>query len=125
MGLLGAMGNIDIKTLIGGNSIFQEFKGAMTEQYVLQQLKSCENLSIYYWSTEKSGAEVDFMVQHGENVIPIEVKAEENLQAKSLKSFYQQYKPAVSVRTSMSDYRTDDWLTNLPLYAIQNYWKCN
>lgn len=125
VGLLGAMGNIDIKTLIDGNLIFQEFKGAMTEQYVLQQLKSCENLSVYYWSTEKSGAEIDFMVQHGENVIPIEVKAEENLQAKSLKSFYQQYKPAVSVRTSMSDYRMDDWLTNLPLYAIENYWKCN
>lgn len=123
VGLLGAMGNIDIKTLIEGNSIFQEFKGAMTEQYVLQQLKSCENLSIYYWSTEKSGAEIDFMVQHGENVIPIEVKAEENLQAKSLKSFYQQYKPPVSIRTSMSDYRTDEWLTNLPLYAIENYWK--
>lgn len=123
VGLLGAMGNIDIKTLIEGNSIFQEFKGAMTEQYVLQQLKSCESLSIYYWSTEKSGAEIDFMVQHGENVIPIEVKAEENLQAKSLKSFYQQYKPPVSIRTSMSDYRTDEWLTNLPLYAIENYWK--
>lgn len=125
VGLLGAMGNIDIKTLIEGNTIFQEFKGAMTEQYVLQQLKSCGNLSIYYWATEKSGAEIDFMVQHGENVIPIEVKAEENLQAKSLKSFYQQYKPAVSIRTSMSDYRTDDWLINLPLYAIENYWKCN
>jgi predicted AAA+ superfamily ATPase len=123
VGLLGAMGNIDIKTLIDGNLIFQEFKGAMTEQYVLQQLKSCENLSVYYWSTEKSAAEIDFMVQHGENVIPIEVKAEENLQAKSLKSFYQHYKPAISIRTSMSDYRKDDWLTNLPLYAVENYWK--
>lgn len=97
----------------------------MTEQYELQQLKSCESLSIYYWSSEKSGAEIDFMVQYGENVIPIEVKAEENLQAKSLKSFYQQHKLAVSIRTSTSDYRTDDWLTNLPLYAIENYWKCN
>ncbi len=125
VGLLGAMGNIDIKTLIEGNTIFQEFKGAMTEQYVLQQLKSCGNLAIYYWSTEKSGAEIDFMVQHGENVIPIEVKVEENLQAKSLKSFYQQYKPTISIRTSMSDYRTDDWLTNVPLYAIENYWKCD
>jgi len=123
VGLLGARGNISIKTLIVGNSIFQEFKGAMTEQYVLQQLKSCENLSIYYWATEKSTAEIDFMVQFAENVIPIEVKAEENLQAKSLKSFQQQYKPAVSIRTSMSDYRIDDWLTNLPLYAVGNYWK--
>jgi uncharacterized protein len=95
----------------------------MTEQYVLQQLKSCENLSIYYWSAEKSTAEIDFMVQHGENIIPVEVKAEENLMAKSLKSFHQHYKPAISIRTSMSDYRTDDWLTNLPLYAVENYWK--
>lgn len=123
VGLLGAMGNLDILTLIEGNSVFKEFKGALTEQYVLQQLKNYENLSVYYWSAEKSEAEIDFMVQYGENVIPIEVKAEENLQAKSLKSYYQRYKPAVSIRTSMSDYRIDDWLTNLPLYAIGNYWK--
>ncbi len=123
VGLLGAMGNIDIKTLIDGNTIFREFKGAMTEQYVLQQIKSCKDLSVYYWSNEKSTAEIDFIVQHGENVIPIEVKAEENLQAKSLKSFQQQYKPSISIRTSMSDYRIDDWLTNLPLYAVENYWR--
>ncbi|MFA6923775.1 MAG: ATP-binding protein [Bacteroidales bacterium] len=123
VGLLGAMGNIDIKTIIDGNYIFREFKGAMTEQYVLQQLKYCEKLSIYYWSTEKSTAEIDFLVQFADKVIPIEVKAEENLQAKSLKSFQKQYKPSLSIRTSMSDYRTDDWLTNLPLYAVENYWK--
>ena len=118
VGLLGAMGNIDIKTLIDGNLIFQEFKGAMTEQYVLQQLKSCENLSVYYWSTEKSAAEIDFMVQHGENVIPIEVKAEENLQAKSLKVFCQKYNPSIAIRVSMSDFRKEEWMINLPLYAI-------
>jgi len=122
VGLLGAMGNIDIKTLIDGNLIFQEFKGAITEQYVLQQLKNYENIPVYYWSTEKSSAEIDFLVQFAGNVIPVEVKAEENLQAKSLKSYKQQYKPAVSIRTSMSDYRIDDWLTNLPLYAFENYW---
>lgn len=123
VGLLGAMGNIDIKTLIDGNKIFQEFNGAMAEQYVLQQLKSCEKLSIYYWSNEKSTAEIDFLVQFVDNVIPIEVKAEENLQAKSLKSFYQHYKPTISIRTSMSDHRINNWLTNLPLYAIENFWK--
>lgn len=123
VGLLGAMCNIDLKTLIEGNVIFQEFKGALTEQFVLQQLKCCENLSIFYWSTEKSTAEIDFMVQYAENVIPVEVKAEENLQAKSLKSFHQQYNPVISIRTSMSDYRKDDWLTNLPLYTIGNFWK--
>jgi predicted AAA+ superfamily ATPase len=123
VGLLGAIGNIDIKSLLYGNSIFQEFKGSMTEQFVLQQLKCTENLPIYYWSTEKSTAEIDFIVQFAGTVIPIEVKAEENLQAKSLKSFQQKYFPKVSIRTSMSDFRIDNWLTNLPLYAIECYWK--
>ncbi len=123
VGLLGAMGNIDIKTILSGNTIFQEFKGALTEQYVLQQLISCEKLQIYYWATEKSTAEIDFLVQSADNVIPIEVKAEENLQAKSLKSFRQKFNPKVSIRTSMSDYRVDDWLTNVPLYAVEDYWK--
>jgi len=122
VGLLGAMGNVDIKTIIEGNSIFQEFKGAMTEQYVLQQLISHQELSIYYWANEKSSAEVDFLIQIEGNVIPIEVKAEENLQSKSLKSYFQQYNPTISIRTSMSDYRIDNWLTNLPLFAIGNDW---
>ena len=122
VGLLGAMGDIDIKSIIEGNSIFQEFKGAMTEQYVLQQLMCRQELSIHYWSTEKSTAEVDFIIQFEGKVIPIEVKAEENLQSKSLKSYFQQYNPSVSIRTSMSDYRIDNWLTNIPLYAIGNDW---
>ena len=122
VGLLGAMGDIDIKSIIEGNSIFQEFKGAMTEQYVLQQLICRQELSIHYWSTDKSTAEVDFIIQFEGKVIPIEVKAEENLQSKSLKSYFQQYNPSVSIRTSMSDYRIDNWLTNIPLYAIGNDW---
>jgi len=122
VGLLGAMGDIDIKSIIEGNSIFQEFKGAMTEQYVLQQLMYRQELSIHYWSTEKSTAEVDFIIQFEGKVIPIEVKAEENLQSKSLKSYFQQYNPSISIRTSMSDYRIDNWLTNIPLYAIGNDW---
>ena len=117
-GLLAAMGNIDAKTLLEGNAIFTEFKGALTEQYVLQQLKSIRDIDIYYWSAERSASEIDFIVQSSGNIIPIEVKAEENLQAKSLKMFYQKYNPKSAVRTSMSDYRKDGWLTNLPLYAI-------
>jgi len=123
VGLLGAMGNIGIKTIIDGNRIFQEFKGALAEQYVLQQLKCIENMVVYYWSIEKSTAEIDFMVQFADNVIPVEVKAEENLQAKSLKSFKQKFNPPVSIRTTMSDYRTDGWLINVPLYAFGNYWQ--
>jgi hypothetical protein len=123
VGLLGAMGNIGIKTIIDGNRIFQEFKGALAEQYVLQQLKCIENMVVYYWSIEKSTAEIDFLVQFADNVIPVEVKAEENLQAKSLKSFKQKFNPPVSIRTTMSDYRTDGWLINVPLYAFGNYWQ--
>jgi len=118
VGLLGAMGDIDVRTLIEGNVIFEEFKGALTEQYVLQQLVTISDLAIYYWSAEKSLAEIDFLVQYSGKVIPIEVKAEENLQAKSLKSFCQKYAPSLAIRTSMSDFREEEWLTNLPLYAI-------
>jgi predicted AAA+ superfamily ATPase len=118
VGLMGAMGDIDVRTLLEGNMIFEEFKGALTEQYVLQQLTSISGLVIYYWSAERSIAEIDFLIQYSGEVIPIEVKAEENLQAKSLKAFCQKYSPQTAIRTSMSDYRKEDWLTNLPLYAI-------
>jgi len=118
VGLLNAMGNIELKTLLEGNSIFMEFKGAVTEQFVLQQLICNQCFDIYYWSADKSTAELDFVVQYKNTIVPIEVKAEENLQAKSLKVFHQKYKPAVTVRTSMSDYRKESWLTNIPLYMI-------
>jgi len=118
VGLMGAMGDIDVRTLLEGNMIFEEFKGALTEQYVLQQLASIRDFVIYYWSAERSTAEIDFLIQYSGEVIPIEVKAEENLQAKSLKAFCKKYSPQTAVRTSMSDFRKEDWLTNLPLYAI-------
>lgn len=118
VGLLGAMGDINVRTLLEGNVIFEEFKGALTEQYVLQQLTTNPDLVIYYWSAENSTAEIDFLVQCSATIIPIEVKAEENLQAKSLKTFCQKYSTKTAIRTSMSDFRKEDWLTNLPLYAI-------
>ncbi len=118
VGLMGAMGDIDVRTLLEGNMIFEEFKGALTEQFVLQQLITISDLVIYYWSVERSTAEIDFLIQLSGEVIPIEVKAEENLQAKSLKTFCQKYSPRTAIRTSMSDFRKEDWLTNLPLYAI-------
>ena len=118
IGLLTAMGDIDAKTLLEGNTIFSEFKGALTEQYVLQQLNSTKEYVIYYWSAERSTSEVDFIVQFNGLVVPIEVKAEENLQAKSLKVYMEKFNPKVSIRTSMSDFRKQDWLTNLPLYAV-------
>lgn len=117
-GLLGAMIEINEKTLLEGNSIFTEFKGALTEQFVLQQLKSMKDISIFYWSAEKSTAEIDFIIQNENEIIPIEVKAEENLQAKSLKTFYEKYNNSNCIRTSMSDYREQGWLKNIPLYYI-------
>lgn len=118
VGLLSAMNDLDVRTLIEGNAIFSEFKGALTEQYVLQQLKTKKEIVIKYWSAERASSEIDFLIQHKGRIIPLEVKAEENLKAKSLKSFYQKYLPPVSIRTSMSDFRNEGWLTNLPLYAV-------
>ena len=118
VGLLAAMTDLDVKTLLEGNVIFEEFKGALTEQYVLQQLVAQKEAGIYYWSPENLRSEIDFLVQVSGQVIPIEVKAEENLQAKSLKVYYQKYKPPIAIRTSMSDYRQEEWMTNLPLYSI-------
>ncbi len=120
VGLLSAMSGLDIKSLLEGNRVFEEFKGALTEQYVLQQLITNKNITPFYWTAEKSNGEVDFIFQSGMNIIPLEVKAAENLQAKSLKSYCLRYKPKEAIRTSMSDYRKEEWLTNLPLYAINS-----
>ncbi|MEM6738334.1 MAG: ATP-binding protein [Bacteroidota bacterium] len=118
VGLLGAMGHIRSKIIIEGHTIFEEFKGALTEQYVLQQLKSTAEIPIYYWSAARGMAEIDFVIQLEDRVIPIEVKAAENLQAKSLKSYVSKYGPNIAIRSSMSDYREEDWLINWPLYGI-------
>jgi predicted AAA+ superfamily ATPase len=125
VGLLAAMGNLDIHTLISEQSLFEEFKGTLTEQYVLQQLKSIDQLPIYYWSAENATAEIDFLVQFQHRIIPIEVKAAENLKAKSLKTYYQKFNPEISIRTSLSDYRKEDWLVNLPLYACWTFVESN
>ena len=123
VGLLSAMGELSAQVIVDGNKIFTEFKGALTEQYVLQQLISQLNVHAYYYSAEKSRGEVDFLVQGSSSVVPIEVKAEENLQAKSLKAFVEKYNPQYAVRTSMSDYREESWLTNIPLYNIDRVMK--
>lgn len=118
VGLLGAMAGMDVKTLLEGNALFEEFKGALTEQFVQQQLAGIKEVEVYYWSAENATAEVDFLLQYEGQVIPVEVKAEENLKAKSLKVFVEKYRPAKAIRTSMSDFRVEEWLVNLPLYAI-------
>ena len=120
VGLLCAMAQIDAQTIIDGNSIFVEFKGALTEQFVLTELKANTNVPIFYWSSETGIAEVDYIVQIGKNNVPIEVKSNENLQSKSLKNFVQKYNTKINIRTSMSNYRKEDWLINIPLYLIGN-----
>ena len=118
IGLLIAMVDLDARVIIDGNRIFTEFKGALTEQYVLQQFIADLGVEVYYYSTEKSSGEIDFLLQGKNSVLPVEVKAEENLRAKSLKAFCEKYHPAYAVRTSMSDYREQEWMTNIPLYNI-------
>lgn len=121
VGLLAAMGGLTRRTLLNGNSIFSEFKGALAEQFVLQHLKTMPELRVFYWSSDTSSGELDFLLQKDDRIIPVEVKAEENLKAKSLKSFNEKFKPALCVRTSMSDYREESWLVNVPLYAIETF----
>jgi hypothetical protein len=118
VGLLSAMSDLNLKSILGGNKIFEEFKGALTEQYVLQQLITNSEIKPYYWSAEKSTGEIDFIFQNDNDIVPLEVKATENLQAKSLKNYCLKYSPKNAIRTSMSDYRKENWLTNVPLYAI-------
>lgn len=119
VGLLSCMVGLRQDVLLDGNELFKEFKGALTEQYVLQQLKTIKGLNIYYWTADRGTAEVDFVIDNGKDVIPVEVKAEANLQAKSLKVYREKFQPKLSIRTSMADYRKEDWLLNLPLWAVE------
>lgn len=125
VGLLGCMTGLRQRTLLDGNDLFAEFKGALTEQYVCQQLKTVGDLGIYYYTNDRSSCEVDFIIDTGEQIIPVEVKAEINLKAKSLKTYCEKYSPEISVRTSMADYKKEDWLINLPLYAVGEICECD
>lgn len=116
-GLLGALSETPPEQILIGDNVFEEYKGAFTENYVLQQLKSLPRTFVYYYSNDNSTLEIDFVVQHDAHVIPIEVKAEENLRAKSLRQFVTDNTGLHGVRFSMSDYRDQDWLTNVPLWA--------
>jgi predicted AAA+ superfamily ATPase len=118
VGLLSCMVRLRQDVLLDGNELFKEFKGALTEQYVQQQLKTLKDINTYYWTNDRNSAEIDFLIDNGKAVIPVEVKAEVNLQAKSLKTFCEKFSPETSIRTSMADYKKEDWLVNLPLYAI-------
>lgn len=118
-GLLGALSETPPEQILIGDNVFEEYKGAFTENYVLQQLKSLPRTFVYYYSNDNSTLEIDFVVQHDTHIIPIEVKAEENLRAKSLRQFVTDNPGLHGVRFSMSDYREQDWLKNVPLWAVK------
>lgn len=118
VGLLGCMVGLRQSVLLDGNDLFKEFKGALTEQYVMQQLATIPNLNTYYYTNDRGSCEIDFIVDNGELVVPVEVKAEVNLKAKSLKTYGEKFAPQISVRTSMADYKKEERLINIPLYAI-------
>lgn len=120
---MGCMVGLSKKVLLDGNDLFVEFKGALTEQYVLQQLVTHSEWSMYYYTNDNGSCVVDFLVDTGETVVPVEVKAEVNLRAKSLRMYVEKYSPVMAVRTSMQDYKKESWLVNFPLYAIENLTK--
>lgn len=118
VGLLGAMTDLDVRSLLENDKLFNDYNGAITEQYVLQEFKTLQDLPIFYWTSNR--AELDFIIQYRNTIIPVEAKATVNLQAKSLKSFRQKYEPNISVRTSLADYEENQGLYNIPLSDIGN-----
>ncbi len=118
VGLLGAMSELDIDSVIQGNDIFVEFKGALIEQYVLEQLVSDTKYTPYYYSGEKSTYETDFLIQKSKDIVPIEVKAETNLKSKSLRAYFDKFSPALALRVSSSDYIDQGWMKNIPLWCV-------
>ena len=119
LGLLGAMSKLKTKTLVAGDAVFEEFKGALTEQYVFQQLLLKEEITINYFPYDNGRYELDFIIENEDgDIIPIEVKAGENLQASSFKIYCERNKPETAIKTSLTNYKEESWMTNLPLYAI-------
>ena len=121
VGLLSALSKLPARTLIEGDKIFTEFNGALAEQYVLQQLKTIEDMEIAYWISKSGNAEIDFIIQTDGYVIPVEVKANTNLQAKSLKVYREKFKPEISIRTSLADFEINNGLYNIPLYMASKF----
>ncbi len=118
VGLLGASAGLDAKTLIDGNKIFTEFKGAMAEQFVMQELSTLDPDYLGYWTNERSTSEVDFILQKDGLIIPIEVKSGENLGSRSFTLFCDKFKPDYAVKTSMLPFRDNEKMLNVPLYGI-------
>ena len=120
VGLLRVMSELSPDAILDGIRVFEEFKGALTEQFVLSELLGESFIrSIYYWTSEAT-AEVDFIFADNKNIYPVEVKAVESLQARSLRVYRDRYNPKLAIRTSLSNLRLDDGLLNVPLFALFN-----
>lgn len=119
-GLLGAMSETPPEIMLVANKGMDEYKGAFTENYVMSQLVATRNTSVFYYSNNAK-LEIDFLIQNGTDIVPVEAKAEENLRSKSLSTFVASHPGMHGLRFSMSDYREQDWMTNVPLYAISCY----
>ena len=128
IGLLGALAIVPPDQILIGDNVFKEYKGAFTENYVIQQLSTIPNLPVYYYSKDNSTMEIDFIVQSGDQVLPVEVKAEENTKAKSLRTFvteeFSKYN-LTGVRLSMKDYERQSWMVNVPLYFTETFFETN
>lgn len=122
VGLMGAMADVPASQVIVDNNIFKEYKGAFTEVYVYSQLATT-SIPVYYHTVEKSRIELDFVIQLSDNVYPLEVKAEENVKAKSLKLFVESHPNLKGIRLSMRNYESQSWVENIPLYAFCEYLK--
>ena len=121
-GLLACMAEAPAEQMLLGDNVFMEFKGAFTEQYVFQQLKAL-SLSPYYWSNEKTSAEIDFILQYGNRIVPVEVKAEENVRSKSLAQFVKDNTGLKGLRISMRGYVDQGWMENIPLYGLESFFQ--
>ncbi len=120
VGLLCAKANVEAKVILNPDALFNQFKGALTEQYVYQSLKIHDNLPINYW-TNGPRAEIDFLIQFASTIIPIEVKSSTNLKSKSLTIYRDKYTPKKSIKTSLATFEENQGLYNIPLYLIENF----
>ena len=121
VGVLRRLASLPSGPILNSQDVFTEFNGSLAENYVLQQLQSMQFSPICYWSNEKGKAEVDFLIQDSDRIVPIEVKSGTNVKAKSLRVYREKFKPALSVRTSMQNLRLDDGLLNIPLYLMGEF----
>jgi predicted AAA+ superfamily ATPase len=122
VGLMCAMGGIGPEIIIHGNDLFVEFKGTISEQFILQQLVSYA-YQPFYWAPENAKSEIDFLIQKENQIIPIEVKSAENVKSRSLRVYFDKFHPKLSIRTSLSGFKQQEWMENIPMYCFHRWVK--